>query len=303
MITAPEMTSGWVGTAPQWNIGNESCGRRDISSVDDEQALSPRTRETLSPRTWWRLTALIFVVTAVLVLVLGWGATRGLSGSDLVTARFDAVKIALSVGAAGGATVGLYLAWRRQRSAEQVASDNRHDGEQRRVTELYAKAAEMLGAERAAVRMAGLYALERLAQDQPAQRRPVVSLLCAYLRMPYQDPDELQIRSENQSVVESNAHLRRERLEEVEVRYAVQALLRVHVHSGPEPGTAAAPEYWGDDLDVSLMGATLLNLNLHGRDFTPQRDLPMRPSSDRSILSTLPSADPPGSHRRRSRTR
>ncbi|GHF76755.1 hypothetical protein GCM10017566_58630 [Amycolatopsis bartoniae] len=39
-------------------------------------------------------------------------------------------------------------------------------------------------------------------------------------------------------------------LEEVEVRFAVQALLRTHVHSGPAPGESTAPEYWGDDLDV-----------------------------------------------------
>lgn len=127
----------------------------------------------------------------------------------------------------------------------------------------------MLGSGRATVRMAGLYALERLAQDQPAQRRPVVSLLCAYLRMPYQDPDEPRNQADDDGVDQPDAGLRRERMEEVEVRYAVQALLRTHVHSGPQSGTEPSREYWGDDLDVPLMGATLLNLYLNGRRIHP----------------------------------
>lgn len=38
------------------------------------------------------------------------------------------------------------------------------------------------------MRLAGLYALERLAQDNPAQRQTIVDLLCAYLRIPYEPP-------------------------------------------------------------------------------------------------------------------
>ncbi|MEU3767893.1 hypothetical protein AB0E55_22815 [Amycolatopsis keratiniphila] len=52
--------------------------------------------------------------------------------------------------------------------------------------ELYTKAVEQLGSEKTPVQLGGLYALERLAQDNESQRQTIVSVICAYLRMPYQ---------------------------------------------------------------------------------------------------------------------
>ncbi|HWO58966.1 MAG TPA: hypothetical protein VNO31_02835 [Umezawaea sp.] len=54
--------------------------------------------------------------------------------------------------------------------AEQVAKDSRMDAAAWRVTELFAKSVEQLGSDKAAVRLGGLYALERLAQDNEDQR-------------------------------------------------------------------------------------------------------------------------------------
>ncbi|HWJ52544.1 MAG TPA: hypothetical protein VNT24_04110, partial [Propionibacteriaceae bacterium] len=56
------------------------------------------------------------------------------------------------------------------------------------VTELYTKAADQLGSDKAPVRLAGLYALERLAQDNPGQRQTIVNVICAYFQMPYTPP-------------------------------------------------------------------------------------------------------------------
>jgi hypothetical protein len=94
-----------------------------------------------------------------------------------------------------GAAVTLMLAFRRQRHqehaahvtaylAEKVADNTKHDATERWVTDLYTKAAEQLGHAGAAVRLAGLYALERLAQDDPGHRQTIVNVICAYLRMP-----------------------------------------------------------------------------------------------------------------------
>ncbi|MFE2473125.1 pentapeptide repeat-containing protein [Streptomyces mirabilis] len=49
-------------------------------------------------------------------------------------------------------------------------------------------AAEQLGHDQAAVRLAGVYALTRLADDWTEQRQVCIDVLCAYLRMPY-EPD------------------------------------------------------------------------------------------------------------------
>jgi uncharacterized protein YjbI with pentapeptide repeats len=59
------------------------------------------------------------------------------------------------------------------------------DATERRITELYTKAVEQLGSDKAPVRLGGMYALERLAQDNPAHRQTIVNVLCAYLRMPF----------------------------------------------------------------------------------------------------------------------
>ena len=71
---------------------------------------------------------------------------------------------------------------RAQEHTERVAVDNREhqlrlaedartDAVERRITELYTKAADQLGSEKTPVRLAGLYALERLAQNTPGQRQ------------------------------------------------------------------------------------------------------------------------------------
>jgi len=52
---------------------------------------------------------------------------------------------------------------RRQRYTELTLVRTDRDATERRITELYTKAAELLGSGQVSVRMAGLYALERLA--------------------------------------------------------------------------------------------------------------------------------------------
>lgn len=132
------------------------------------------------------------------------GATAHLSLGKLVTARFDALRTGLSVGLGGGGVFALYLAWRRQHSTEiglaqkqqdqadvarayelqretfettrlyqeRVAAATERDAEARRITDLYTKAVEQLGSDKAPVRLGGLYALERLAQATPHSGGP-----------------------------------------------------------------------------------------------------------------------------------
>jgi hypothetical protein len=56
------------------------------------------------------------------------------------------------------------------------------------------KSALVAGSDKAPVRLAGLYALERLAQNNEYQRQTIVNVVCAYLRMPYQPPRTGQYR-------------------------------------------------------------------------------------------------------------
>jgi hypothetical protein len=212
----------------------------------------------------------VAVLTAAAIVALWWAATRGLTGADLITARLDALKVGLSIGVASGGLFALYLTWRRQRATEtglthqlqvaadtkahqeRVAVDAREDAVARRITELYTKAVEQLGSDKAAVRLGGLYALERLAQDNEDQRQTIVNVLCAYLCMPYQPPETEPLPDEA-SPDQRLEH--RERAQERRVRLTAQLILAAHL--APDDGN----RFWrGTDLDLS--GALLTDFNL-----------------------------------------
>lgn len=241
-----------------------------------------QVRKPLSGKALVMASAVVVVLTAVIVVALWWPATKGLTGNDLVGARFDALRIGLSIGVGSGGIIVLYLAWRRQRSMEdtlahqeRVAESTEEDARERRITDLYTKAADQLGSDKAAVRLAGLYALERLAQDHPAQRETIVNVLCAYLRMPFDLPAEVPpdidgiggaIRKNSEGVeidYEQGRQIRRElladhraRVQEREVRRAAQRLLATHSRTGPGGVGNPANTYW-PGLEFDLTGATL----------------------------------------------
>ena len=140
----------------------------------------------------WRWIAVTAAVVAVFMAGLLW-LFLVWSGHPDAPVRIDAVKTAFGVGAGIGGVFALWLATRRQRVLElqlaettRVAGVTERDLEERRVTELYTKAVEQLGNDKAPVRLGGLYALERLGQDNPKQRQTIGDVLCAYLRMPFE---------------------------------------------------------------------------------------------------------------------
>lgn len=204
--------------------------------------------------------AVVGVLTAVAVLLLWWPATKGLTGDKLVSARFEALRIGLSVGVGCGGVIVLYLAWRRQRSTEEtlahqerVADYAETDARERRITDLYTKAADQLGSDKAPVRLAGLYALERLAQDNPAQRQTIVNVLCAYLRMPFDLPVDPGKSTDEH----------RERVQERQVRLTAQRILRTHARPGEGGGEKPVETYW-PGLELDLTGATLESADFSG---------------------------------------
>ena len=107
-----------------------------------------------------------FVVTTWLLAIAGHADP----GTDQANARLDAVRTGLAAGTGAGAAVGLMLAFRRQHHQEISTALTDFDAAQRRITELYSKSISSSAARKAPVRLGGLYALERLAQDNPDQR-------------------------------------------------------------------------------------------------------------------------------------
>jgi hypothetical protein len=129
--------------------------------------------------------AVIFAVVSAIALFVGVLHLLHLElpprDSDEQKNLIEVVKAALGLAVGVGAVVALVVTTRRQRVAE--AGSHRDDS--RLFTERYSTAAEQLGHEKAAVRLAGVYAMSRLADDWEEQRQICIDVLCAYLRMPY----------------------------------------------------------------------------------------------------------------------
>jgi uncharacterized protein YjbI with pentapeptide repeats len=169
--------------------------------------------------------------------------------------RLEVVRIALTVGAGTGGIVALVLAGRRQWSVEQAHRATEHDATERRITELYTKAVDQLGSDQAAVRLGGLYALERLANTTSTQQGTIGDVICAYLRMPYIHPSTL-----DKNATEDERKERDRLLQERETRQtALEILVR---HNDPERGM-----HW-PGLHIRLQRANLTNTNLANAHLT-----------------------------------
>ena len=78
--------------------------------------------------------------------------------------------------------VGLYLTWRKQNHEERTANQTLRLTEDGKITERYSKAIELLGSDNLAVRIGGIYALERIARDSQKDHWTVMEALCAFIR-------------------------------------------------------------------------------------------------------------------------
>jgi uncharacterized protein YjbI with pentapeptide repeats/cell division septation protein DedD len=225
-------------------------------------------------------------------------------------ARLDGIRTVGTIVLGAGGAIALLLAARRQQTAEQdlvekrrdlalkeldqqhaqrvqrhvekvaadtldhqqrVAKATEDDAVARRITELYTTAVEQLGSGKAPVRLGGLYALERLAQDNESQRQTIVNVLCAYLRMPYflaphSGPPATDTSPSADAGVEEVPPMMpsrdeiRERTEERQVRLTAQRILTDHVKPGNDPNDPV-PTFW-HGIDLDLTGAALIDLDL-----------------------------------------
>lgn len=174
----------------------------------------------------WLCTGIVVSAAVAVLLWLAFGSPD-LTGPVEQAQRFDVVKLILtvagSVAGGVGAVVALVVSYRRQHQSE--AAERREDT--RLFNERYHQAAEQLGSEKAAVRLAGVYAMAGLADDWDDGRGKGVEVLCAYIRMPYAPPgpdddEDVEVRREN-----------RRRREEREVRRAILDTVRERLEAEP----------------------------------------------------------------------
>lgn len=141
---------------------------------------------------------------------------------------FEVARSAVPLAAALGGALAIALAARRQRSTEDAHELALLQSDRDRVKSLrdrFTTAAEQLGHEQPAIRLAGAYALASLADDWhdddvPRETQVCIDLLCAYLRTPRREPlrtgeltpqqaAETEVRSTITSIIAG--HLRRRR--------------------------------------------------------------------------------------------
>ncbi|MEV4316481.1 pentapeptide repeat-containing protein [Actinocrispum sp. NPDC049592] len=192
-----------------------------------------------TPWSWSRM--------AILIGAPVLGATALVLAIMLLTAPDSPVpevtRTAVLVGVLVGAAMGLLLVGRHFWRVEQATDAREHDMNERRSYEAYARAAEQLGSTAAPVRLAGLYALERMAQTDTKYRQTIINVMCSYLRMPYAPPEQ--------------AHDTVTDVAERGVRIAAQRILASHLDAGD------LERFW-PDVDLDLSGATLIDFSLAG---------------------------------------
>lgn len=136
---------------------------------------------------------LIFVGLAHLT-----GASVGIlpkKSSSLPADRlFDLTRSTVTAAGLLAGVFAIVYSYRKQKIEE--ANSHRADADS--LGTRYQEAAEQLGNESAPVRLAGIYSLSRLADEDSTQRETVCKLLCGYLRIPYDprnpSPGEREVR-------------------------------------------------------------------------------------------------------------
>lgn len=162
--------------------------------------------EPPASRTWPRM--VLAVAGLVLVIGLGWllgpGAgwvlehfdgVAGLTGAQRAGA-LDAIRgRALTIVTGLAALVAVYFTARNADTSRRTFEIGQHTlalTEQGQVTERYTKAIEQLGSVDLAIRLGGIYALERIARDSARDHSSVMEVLTAFVR----EPSDLGVSSE-----------------------------------------------------------------------------------------------------------
>ncbi|MCX4632742.1 pentapeptide repeat-containing protein [Streptomyces sp. NBC_01443] len=149
------------------------------------------------------------------------------------------VWVTLLVGLAGAllASAGAFAgAWRSSRALRQNTERTLEHERTRLLNERFSTAAELLGHNEAACRLAGVHAMAGLADDWTERRQTCIDVLCAYLRMPYpQGPKDTPADAD------PNGQANRE------VRLTVIRTIRDHLLPATPPETA----WSGYDLDFT----------------------------------------------------
>ena len=192
----------------------------------------------------WVFAALVAAGLISLVLVYWEWLSCGESGSTTLR----------NLGLMVAGVIALWFAYRRSWVADRQAETS-HRG---LLNERYQKGAEMLGSDVLTVRLGGIYALQRLAEENAEQYHiQIMRLLCAFVRHPTGDKD--RDKNNNETGDEGQPDNKDD-----PVREDVQAAMKV-IGTRSSVGIELEQE---EDFYLDLVGAHLVGAHLPGAHLT-----------------------------------
>ena len=127
---------------------------------------------------WWILSTVAIGGIGILISWLFWDDLHCTKDSLITTIRNLALVI-------GGPIAIVLAVWRSIVAARQATT-----AQGSLLNERYQKGAEMLGGDFLAVRLGGIYALQRLAQERDEYHVPIIRLFCAFVCNPTKIKDD-----------------------------------------------------------------------------------------------------------------
>ncbi|SDD85706.1 pentapeptide repeat-containing protein [Glycomyces harbinensis] len=163
--------------------------------------------------------------------------------------KVEVIRLSLFIIAGIGGVFALVISYRRQglNEAAEVRVEQAEAREDGKVfNERFKSAAEQLSSEQAANRLAGVYAMAGLADDWDKGRQTCISVLCAYLRMPYEPPDE-SATADTAEATPVEPEVQKARRQERQVRHTIINVIRERLRSEPVRGKT----WHGHDFDFT----------------------------------------------------
>ena len=143
-------------------------------------------RESLRGHARLRRTGILFGLIGVVFLavwkvpewpVVAWKAF--LTPKDLIELENQTRQTLIQVIAGTAIVAGLYLVWRRMTATEHLASEALSTVRDGQLTDRFSRAIQQFGSDKTEIRLGGIFALERIANESERDHWPVMEVLCA----------------------------------------------------------------------------------------------------------------------------
>ena len=211
---------------------------------------------------WFAVTALVMLLVGLWLTLWQWDWLR--SGGSETASNSDTLRNAGLM--LGGILALIFALWRGWVAQQQSATARRQAdiAQQSLLNERYERGAEMLGSPVLSVRLGGIYALRRLAEEHTELYHiQIVELFCAFLRNPTSS-EESRGRENNQTLSAQTASPVRE---DVQVALTtVGGRTKVGLDIEKATGRFRLDLHNADLSRVHLPGANLAYANLGGAD-------------------------------------